>query len=69
MGNELRYADRRLLRLAAGGVLLQPPDYPHPERLVVISSTAVLLAASVAACLIPARRATKVSPLEALRFE
>ena len=41
---------------------------PRDPAAFVISG-AVLLAASVAACLIPARRATKVSPLEALRFE
>jgi putative ABC transport system permease protein len=33
------------------------------------ASGAVLLAVSVAACLIPARRATRVNPVEALRFD
>ena len=32
-------------------------------------SGAVLLVVSVAACLVPVRRATRVSPIEALRFE
>ncbi|MEO8369257.1 MAG: ABC transporter permease [Candidatus Solibacter sp.] len=39
------------------------------DPLAFAISGAVLLLASVAACMIPARRATKVSPLEALRFE
>jgi predicted permease len=39
------------------------------DPLAFAVSGAVLLAVSVAACLIPARRATRVSPTEALRFE
>ena len=39
------------------------------DPLAFAVSAGVLLLASVAACMIPARRATKVSPLEALRFE
>jgi predicted lysophospholipase L1 biosynthesis ABC-type transport system permease subunit len=39
------------------------------DPLAFAVSGAVLLIVSVAACLIPARRATRVSPVEALRFE
>jgi putative ABC transport system permease protein len=39
------------------------------DPLAFAVSGAVLLAVSVGACLIPARRATRVSPTEALRFE
>jgi putative ABC transport system permease protein len=39
------------------------------DPLAFTVSAAVLLAVSAAACLIPARRATTVSPVEALRFE
>ena len=39
------------------------------DPLAFAVSGAVLLIVSVAACLIPARRATRVSPIEALRFE
>jgi putative ABC transport system permease protein len=39
------------------------------DPLAFAVSGAVLLVVSVAACLIPARRATRVSPIEALRFE
>jgi putative ABC transport system permease protein len=39
------------------------------DPLAFTVSGAVLLLVSVAACLVPARRATRVSPIEALRFE
>jgi predicted lysophospholipase L1 biosynthesis ABC-type transport system permease subunit len=39
------------------------------DPLAFAVSGAVLLIVSVAACLVPARRATRVSPIEALRFE
>jgi putative ABC transport system permease protein len=41
---------------------------PRDPLAFAVSGT-VLLVVSVAACLIPARRATRVSPTEALRFE
>jgi ABC-type antimicrobial peptide transport system permease subunit len=39
------------------------------DPLAFAVSGAVLLLVPVAACLIPARRATRVNPIEALRFE
>jgi putative ABC transport system permease protein len=39
------------------------------DPLAFAVSGAVLLVVSVAACIVPARRATRVSPIEALRFE
>jgi predicted permease len=39
------------------------------DPLAFAVSGAVLLGVSVAACVVPARRATRVSPIEALRFE
>jgi predicted permease len=66
------------LGLAAGGAaalvlgkslasLLFEVSPRDPAAFVV--AAAVLLAVSTAACLVPARRATRVSPVEALRFE
>jgi ABC-type antimicrobial peptide transport system permease subunit len=39
------------------------------DPLAFAVSGAVLLLVSVTACLVPARRATRVSPIEALRFD
>jgi ABC-type antimicrobial peptide transport system permease subunit len=39
------------------------------DPLAFAVSGAVLLIVSVLACLVPARRATRVSPMDALRFE
>lgn len=56
--------------LAAGGVLraslygIAPAD---PR--VLLATLALMLVAAVAACLIPARRATRVDPLEAMRTD
>jgi predicted lysophospholipase L1 biosynthesis ABC-type transport system permease subunit len=44
-------------------------DVSPRDPLAFAVSAAVLLVVSVAACLVPARRATRVSPIEALRFE
>jgi len=39
------------------------------DPLAFAAAAVVLLAVSAAACLLPARRATQVNPVEALRFE
>ena len=44
-------------------------DVSPRDPLAFAVSGAVLLVVSAAACLVPARRATRVSPIEALRFE
>ena len=59
-----------LVALAVGRYvesLLYQVSPRNPAAFVV--SAAVLLMVSVAACLVPARRATRVNPVEALRFE
>ena len=44
-------------------------DVSPRDPLAFAAAAAVLLAVSVAACLLPARRAMQVNPIEALRFE
>lgn len=56
--------------LAAGGVLRASLYGVAPaDPRVLLSTLALMLVAAVAACLIPARRATRVDPLEAMRTD
>ena len=59
-----------LVALAIGRYLASLLFHVSPrDPLALVLSGAVLLAVSLAACLVPARRATRVSPIEALHFE
>jgi ABC-type lipoprotein release transport system permease subunit len=68
-----RAPDERRQRLSSGsrGRYLESLlwDVSPRDPLAFAVSGAVLLLVSVAACLVPARRATRVSAIEALRFE
>jgi putative ABC transport system permease protein len=59
-----------LLALGAGRVLAQILYQVSPaDPLALLSASALLGAAALLACFIPARRATRVSPMTALRME
>ena len=58
LGIPLALADGRFMAAVFG---------VSPQDAVLIGSAAVMLLVSVAACLLPARRATKLDPLVALR--
>jgi len=59
-----------LLSLAAGRLLTQILYQVSPADLTALVTSSVLLsAAALLACYLPARRATKVSPMTALRTE
>jgi predicted permease len=59
-----------LLALAAGRLLAQILYQVSPaDPIALLTSSALLAAAALLACYLPARRATKVSPMTALRTE
>ena len=59
-----------LLSLALGGVLAQMLYQVSPsDPLALVASAALLGIAAMIACFVPARRATRVSPMTALRTE
>jgi putative ABC transport system permease protein len=59
-----------LLALAVGRVLTQILYEVSPnDPFALVTSSLLLAAASLLACFFPARRATKVSPMTALRTE
>ena len=67
---EGRLAGGAMVVLAVGRYLESLLYQVSPRNPVAFGvSAAVLVIVSVAACLIPARRATRVNPVDALRFE
>jgi putative ABC transport system permease protein len=59
-----------LLSLAAGRVLAKILYEVSPsDPLALVAASVILVAAALIACFLPARRATHVDPIEALRAE
>jgi putative ABC transport system permease protein len=59
-----------LLSLAAGRVLAQILYEVSPsDPFALVAASVILAAAALIACFLPARRATHVDPIEALRAE
>jgi ABC-type antimicrobial peptide transport system permease subunit len=70
MQTALAVAVGLLLSLAAGRVLAQILYEVSPsDPFALLASSVMLAAAALLACFLPARRATRVDPIQALRTE
>jgi ABC-type antimicrobial peptide transport system permease subunit len=58
-----------ILSLAFGKVLSRWVEIDSRDPVALASSAAVLLVMAALACLVPARRASEVDPMDALRCE
>jgi ABC-type antimicrobial peptide transport system permease subunit len=58
-----------VLALAMNKVVAQWAEGSSRDPLMLVGATLVLSAVAAVACAIPARRASRVDPMEALRYE